>query len=115
MELWDSLSRMVSALAVVVALMLICAYALRRLQGTRLFARGTAPLVNVLANGYVGQRKSIMVVNVAGEILIVGTTADDLVPLGRITDRERIAQLTSTAVSREASGASSKERAPIGS
>jgi flagellar protein FliO/FliZ len=93
MELWDSFSRMVSALAVVVALMLICAYALRRLQGTRLFAGRTAPLVNVLANGYLGQRKSIMVVNVAGEILIVGTTADDLVPLGRISDRERIYRL----------------------
>ena len=94
MELWDSLIRMVSALGVVLVLMLACAYLFRRLQGSGKFPSASAPLVKILASGYVGSRKNILVVNVAGEILILGTTADSLVPLGRLTDPERIRQLT---------------------
>lgn len=88
MDVWESLLRMVSPLAVVMDLMLACAYLFRRLQGTKVFTAGTAPLVKVLGSGYLGSRKSIVLVNVAGEVLIVGTTADGLVPLGRLNNRQ---------------------------
>lgn len=93
MDVWESLLRMVSALAVVMVLMLACAYVFRRLQGTKVFTVGTVPLVKVLASGYLGSRKNIVLVNVAGEVLIVGTTADGMVPLGRLSNPERIGQL----------------------
>ena len=88
MDVWESLMRMVSALAVVMVLMLACAYLFRRLQGTKVFTAGTAPLVKVLASGYLGSRKNIVLVNVAGEVLIVGTTPDGMVPLGRLSNRQ---------------------------
>ena len=101
MEVWESLIRMVSALGVVLILMLACAYLFRRLQGSGKFSSGSAPLVKILGSGYVGSRTNIVVVNVAGEILILGTTADSLVPLGRITDTERINRLTKRQVEAE--------------
>ena len=101
MEIWESLIRMVSALAVVLVLMLACAYLFRRLQGSRGFSTRTTPLVNILGSGYVGSRKSIVLVNVAGEILIVGTTADTIVPLGRLSDPDRISRLTKRQVEAE--------------
>jgi flagellar protein FliO/FliZ len=93
MEVWDSLLRMVSALAVVLGLMLLCAFLFKRLQGTKIFAPAAAPMVKVLGSGYLGSRKSIVLVDVAGELLIVGATATDLVPLGRITNPDHVQRL----------------------
>ncbi|MBI3808180.1 MAG: flagellar biosynthetic protein FliO, partial [Nitrospirae bacterium] len=47
----------------------------------------------------IGPRKSISLVSVAGEFLIVGMTPTDLVPLGHIADRERVQQFLSAATS----------------
>jgi flagellar protein FliO/FliZ len=81
---------MVSSLAVVLGLMLLVAWVARRTLAARPFARTTAPLIQVLATGYLGPRKSVSLVSVAGELLIIGTTTNDLVPLGRINDPERV-------------------------
>jgi flagellar protein FliO/FliZ len=54
---------------------------------------GGRPLVRVLASGYIAPRKTIALVSVAGEYLIVGTTATDLVPLGRISDSAELREL----------------------
>lgn len=93
MEFWDSLIRMVSALAVVVGLMMVLAAVARRLMGGRSLAFNQAPVVQVLGSVYVGPRKSIALVAVGGELLIVGTTATDLVPLGRVSDPEEVRRL----------------------
>ena len=50
-------------------------------------------LVQVLASGYIGPRKTIALVSVAGEYLIVGATATDLVPLGRVQDSGTLREL----------------------
>ena len=84
MDFWDSAFRMLSALAVVLALMMVVVAVARRVMGTRLCAPAAAPLVRVLSTGYVGPRKTISVVSVAGELLIIGATATDLIPLGRV-------------------------------
>jgi flagellar protein FliO/FliZ len=93
MELWDGVIRMVSALAVVLGLMMACVLVVRRLQVSRILAPGRAPLVEVLGSGYLGSRKSVVLVNVAGEVLILGTTADSLIPLGRVSDPEQARKL----------------------
>lgn len=105
-DLWESLFRTVSALAIVLVLMGIVAVAVRRLMGQRLGIAGGRPLVRVLASGYIAPRKTIALVSVAGEYLIVGTTATDLVPLGRITDSAELQELLS-------SEKSSTETAPV--
>ena len=92
-DLWESLFRTVSALAIVLVLMGIAAVIVRRLMGQRLGIAGGRPLVRVLASGYIAPRKTIALVSVAGEYLIVGTTATDLVPLGRISDSAELREL----------------------
>ena len=92
-DLWESLFRTLSALAIVLVLMGIVAVTVRRLMGQRLGIAGGRPLVQVLASSYIAPRKTIALVSVAGEYLIVGTTATDLVPLGRISDSAELREL----------------------
>jgi flagellar protein FliO/FliZ len=96
-DLWESLFRTVSALAIVLVLMGIVAVTVRRLMGQRLGIAGGRPLVRVLASSYIAPRKTIALVSVAGEYLIVGTTATDLVPLGRISDSSELRELLALA------------------
>lgn len=90
MDFWDSLIRMVSALAVVLGLMGGLVVLSRRFLGTRALSRGGEPLVRVLGSGYLGPRKTVAVVAVCGELHVLGLTADDVVPLGKITDPDQI-------------------------
>ncbi|MGE0642035.1 MAG: FliO/MopB family protein [Nitrospira sp.] len=92
-DLWESLFRTGAALAIVLVLMGIVALAFRRLMGDRLGTVGGRPLVQILATGYIAPRKTVTLVSVAGEYLIVGTTATDLVPLGRISDSAHVKEL----------------------
>jgi flagellar protein FliO/FliZ len=92
MELWESVVRMGSALAVVLGLMLLLVVIARRLNLKGVLEPAQAT-VRVLGSGAVGPRKSILLVSVAGECLIVGSTANDLVPLGRIEDRAQVERL----------------------
>ena len=88
MEIWESVVRMVSALGVVLALILGLLAVARSAVGRRFLPVNGAPLVKILGSGPLGSRKHVMVVAVAGEVLIRGTTATDLVPLGKIADPE---------------------------
>lgn len=98
-DFWDSFIRMASALAIVLALMGGLVVLVRRFAGTRFCAPVSAPIVQVLGSGYIGPRKSISLVSVAGELLIVGMTPTDLVSLGHVTDRERVQQFLAAATS----------------
>ena len=98
-DFWDSFIRMASALALVLALMGGLVVLVRRFGGTRLCAPASTQMVQVLGSGYIGPRKTISLVSVAGEFFIVGMTPTDLVPLGHITDRERVQQFLSGAAS----------------
>jgi len=98
-DFWDSFIRMVSALALVLALMGGLVLLVRRFAGARLSVPGSTHIVQVLGSGYIGPRKTISLVSVAGEFLIVGMTPTELVPLGHITDRERVQQFLNVASS----------------
>ena len=99
MDLWESLVRTVSALAIVLALMGLLAMVAKRVLGNRLGLVGPRPLVHVVASGYIAPRKSIALVSVAGEYLIIGTTATDLVPLGRVTDTSQLQEMLASSAS----------------
>lgn len=123
-DLWESLFRTISALAIVLVLMGIVTLTVRRVMGSRLGIAGGRPLIRVLASNYIAPRKTIALVSVAGEYLIVGTTATDLVPLGRINDSAELQELlalTSEKPSSEASPVSQERfaslmrRLPLGS
>ena len=95
-DFWDSFIRTASALALVLALIGGLVMLIRRFAGTRFCSPVSAQIVQVLGSGYIGPRKSISLVSVAGEFLIVGMTPTDLVSLGHITDRERVQQFLSS-------------------
>ncbi|MEW6246983.1 MAG: flagellar biosynthetic protein FliO [Nitrospirota bacterium] len=95
MDFGENLVRTISSLVIVLALMAVFAAVARRLLGSRILAPCGPPLIQVLGTGYLGPRKTIAVVAVGGELLIVGTTPNDLVPLGRITDPEQVKRIVS--------------------
>jgi flagellar protein FliO/FliZ len=98
-DFWDSFIRMASALALVLALIGGLVFLIRRVAGTRLGAPVSAQVIQVLASGYIGPRKTISLVSVAGEFFAVGMTQTEMVSLGHITDRERVQQFLSAGTS----------------
>lgn len=80
---------MLSALAVVLGLMAGLAAVARWWLGRRSLSATEVPLIQVLGTCHLGPRKSIVLVAVGGDWFVVGATAHDLVPLGRISDSER--------------------------
>jgi flagellar protein FliO/FliZ len=93
MEILESVVRMVSALGIVLALILGLLAIARSAIGRRFLPLAGTPLVRILADSSIGSRKHVLLIAVAGEVLILGTTPTDLVPLGKITDPERLKQL----------------------
>ncbi len=93
MEIWESVVRMVSALGVVLALILGLLAIVKSRMGQRFLPIGGEPLVKVLGSGSLGSRKHVTLVAVAGEVLILGTTASDLIALGKVTDPEQVKRL----------------------
>ncbi len=96
-DFWESLFRTLSALAIVLVLMGVVAMAARRFMSHRLGQAGRHQLIQVVASGHIAPRKTIALVSVAGEYLIVGATATDLVPLGRVSDSARVEALLASA------------------
>ncbi|MBL8073569.1 MAG: flagellar biosynthetic protein FliO [Nitrospira sp.] len=92
-DIWDSLIRTVLALAVVLVCIGLAAFVARRVMGPRAGQSNGRPLIQVLASGYLAPRKTISLVEVAGEYLIVGATATDLISLGRISNTAHLREL----------------------
>lgn len=97
MDMWESIVRMVVALGIVLALILGLLAIARSSFGRRFLPVSGAPLVHILGSGPLGSRKHVMVVAVAGEVFILGTTPTDLVPLGKVTDPEQVKRLMANA------------------
>ncbi|MFO0698039.1 MAG: flagellar biosynthetic protein FliO [Nitrospira sp.] len=114
-DVWDSLIRTVSALAVVLLCIGIVAFVARRVMGPRVGNAGGRPLVQVLASGYLAPRKTISLVEVAGEYLIVGATATDLIPLGRISNTAHLRELLKLPAQRTSSETTSASEADVAS
>lgn len=58
---------------------------------------GGEPLMRVLGGLRVGAGKQIMLVDVAGEVLVLGTTAREMTLLTKITDKEHTSRMRSLA------------------
>lgn len=94
-DVWDSLGRTILALGTVLLLMGAVAWVARRVLPQRAGASGGPALIRVVANNYLAPRKSIALVAIAGEYFVIGMAADTLIPLGKIDEKERMAQLLS--------------------
>ena len=92
MDLADEALKMTGALATVVVLLLGGLFILKRFMGES-SANVGGPIVRLLGGLRLGQGKAIMLVEVAGEVLVLGSTARDLTLLSRVEDVERIEKL----------------------
>ncbi len=84
--------KMAGALVVVIIILLGGLAWVRRIFG-ELPGNGGEPLMRVLGGLRVGTGKQIMLVDVAGEVLVLGTTAKDMTLLTTITDEERTTRM----------------------
>ncbi len=84
--------KMISSLALVLGLFLVGAYFLRE----RLMKRGTkgkGSLIRVLERGYVDIKKSVAIVDIAGEVIVLGTSGEGVTMLTKIENEEALARL----------------------
>ncbi len=96
MDLTHEALKMAGALAVVVSVLLGGLAWVRRTFGETP-GIGGEPLMRVLGGLRVGTGKQIMLVDVAGEVLVLGTTAREMTLLTKITDEERASRMRSLA------------------
>lgn len=92
MDLTHEALKMAGALALVVLVLLAGLAWVRRTFGESL-GKGGEPVLRVLGGLRVGTGKQIMLVDVAGEVLVLGTTAKEMVLLTKITDEKRVDQV----------------------
>ncbi len=92
MDLTHEALKMAGALALVVLVLLGGLAWVRRTFGESP-GNGGEPLMRVLGGLRVGTGKQIMLVDVAGEVLVLGTTAKGLTLLTKITDENRASRV----------------------
>jgi len=81
MDVMGSVVKMVSSLAVVLALVLLAAAAARRWLGMGSAGRGSMPFIRMAGSLALGGRRSVLVLEIAGRTLVVGATPQQLVLL----------------------------------
>lgn len=96
MDLTHEALKMAGALALVVVVLLGGLAWVRRTFG-ELPGKGGEAVMRILGGLRVGTGKQIMLVEIAGEILVVGTTAREMILLTTIADPDRIHRLRSIA------------------
>ncbi len=88
MDLTQEALKMAGALALVVMILLGGLAWIRRTFGETPGVGGE-PLMRILGGLRIGTGKQIMLVDVAGEILVLGTTAREMTLLTKVTDPDR--------------------------
>ena len=96
MDLTHEALKMAGALALVVLILLVGLAWVRRTFGEAPGKDGD-PLMRVLGGLRIGAGKQIMLIDVAGEVLVLGTTAKDMTLLTKITDHDQANQIRSMA------------------
>jgi len=85
--------RMVTALSLVLALVFALAWATKKYMGRINGGFGAGGVVRILATGPIDMKKSVAVVDVAGEVLVLGLSGDNITMLTTIDDEKKAALL----------------------
>jgi flagellar protein FliO/FliZ len=91
--------KMFSMLAVVLGLMFLILYVLKKYVLRNGMFGANEKLVKVLGTGMLAPRKSIALVEVAGEVLALGISNDHITLLATIREEDRIAQIKNASAS----------------
>jgi flagellar biosynthetic protein FliO len=79
--------------ALVLAFMFLIFYVLKKYVLKNTIFGGSEKFVRVLGSGFLGPKKSIVMVEVAGEVLVLGISNDNISLLTQIQDKEKIAEI----------------------
>jgi len=95
-NLFSSAIRMVVALSIIIAILLVIFYLTKPLLNKVGAISGKEKVIRVLANNYVGGKKVISLVSVADHLLVVGITPTNISLLTRIEDPETVERFKAT-------------------
>ena len=84
---------MISMFAVVLGLMFLIFFGFKKYVLKNTAFGGGNKLVNVLGTWFLGPKKNIVLVEVAGEVLVLGMSQDSITLLSSITDEEKIEEI----------------------
>jgi len=84
--------KMIASLCIVVALVLVLAWTGRKYLG-KINALPAGDVVKVLATGSIGAKQQVSVIDVAGEVLVIGVAGENMTLLASLDDKETINRL----------------------
>lgn len=84
-EIYGSFLKMIIVLGVLVSLLLIALYLVKRFFLKKTGKGGDDQNIRVITSAYVGPKKTIALVEVAGERIVVGITADNISMLTKVS------------------------------
>jgi flagellar protein FliO/FliZ len=94
-ELVPSSMKIFSMLALVLGVMFLLFFGFKKFVLKNTVFGGGEKLVNVLGTGFLSPKKNIVLVEVAGEVLVLGMSQDHITLLTSITDQEKIEEIKS--------------------
>ena len=94
-ELLPSLFKMIAALAVTLGVIIMTAYGFKKAMNKRTGGITDGELIKVLATKYLGPKNSIMLIDVLGNILLIGIASGNISLLTEIKDNELLEQISS--------------------
>ena len=91
--------RTILSLVLVIAFILGSLYLLKRMTGGGSVNKGNGALIQVMATNFIGPKKAISIVKVAGEMLVLGITNTEITFLSKIDSPEAVKEVESIKVS----------------
>ena len=104
LSLWSSFLKMIFALAIVLGLLLGVLYLVKKMMRRSLPAAGDSPPIRIIASRYLGPKSSIILVEVADAVIVVGISAQQMTPLAAIDDPSAVLKIGSRPGPAEPSG-----------
>jgi len=92
-ELFPSLLKIISALAVTVGAMIVVAYLFKKIVKKTVAGIGNEDFIKILSVKYLGPKSSIMLVDVLGNIMVIGVSSSGISLLTEIIDPGSLEQL----------------------
>jgi flagellar protein FliO/FliZ len=96
MSFWDFLSsiiKMLSALALVLGMMVFAVYGMKKFMNKTGPVGNNGEHIKILSTKYLGPKGSIMLLDVLGQVIVVGVTASSISLLTGITDEKSLEKL----------------------
>jgi flagellar protein FliO/FliZ len=94
-ELLPALFKMIAALAVTLGVIIMTAYGFKKAMKKRTGGITDGELINILASKYLGPKNSILLIEVLGNILLIGIASGNISLLTELKDNELLEKFNS--------------------